>query len=72
MALLAENIGQMIMVGFVGHSPPPHVLEWLASGQIGGVYLFGRNARMETAQLALAQVICGRARSNLDLRAQSL
>ncbi len=42
MALLAEKIGELMMVGFEGHSPPPHVLEWLASGQIDGVYLFAR------------------------------
>ncbi len=45
MALLAEKIGQLMMVGFEGHSPPPHVLGWLASGQIGGVYLFARNIK---------------------------
>ena len=40
---LAEKIGQMMMVGFDGLYPPSHILEWLASGRIGGIYLFARN-----------------------------
>lgn len=40
---LEEKVGQMMMAGFDGFSPPPHILAWLASGRIGGVYLFARN-----------------------------
>lgn len=40
---LEEKIGQMMMVGFDGTSPPAHILDWLAGGRIGGVYLFARN-----------------------------
>ena len=34
-----------MMVGFDGTSPPAHVLAWLASGRIGGIYLFARNIK---------------------------
>ena len=40
---LEEKIGQMMMVGFDGVSPPPYLLEWLAGGRVGGIYLFARN-----------------------------
>ena len=40
---LEEKVGQMMMVGFDGASPPAHILAWLASGRIGGIYLFARN-----------------------------
>ena len=40
---LRETIGQMMMVGFDGAAAPRHILNWLDSGQIGGVYLFARN-----------------------------
>ena len=34
-----------MMVGFDGTSPPAHILAWLASGRIGGIYLFARNIK---------------------------
>lgn len=40
---MAAKIGQLIMVGFGGLRPPRHISHWLASGRIGGVYLFARN-----------------------------
>lgn len=40
---LEEKIGQMLVVGFHGHEPPPHILDWLREGRIGGVILFARN-----------------------------
>ena len=40
---LEEKIGQMLVVGFEGLEPPPHILNWLAEGRIGGVILFARN-----------------------------
>ena len=43
MLTLEEKIGQMMMVGFAGLSPPDYLLDWLASGRIGGIYLFARN-----------------------------
>ncbi|MEO8610566.1 MAG: beta-N-acetylhexosaminidase [Chloroflexota bacterium] len=43
MVSLEEKIGQMCMVGFHGLEPPDYILEWLASGRIGGVILFSRN-----------------------------
>lgn len=42
---LAQKVGRMMMVGFAGLRPPPHILDWLASGRIGGVYLFARNVQ---------------------------
>ncbi len=43
MLKLKEKIGQMLMVGFDGAVAPPYLLDWLACGRIGGVYLFARN-----------------------------
>ena len=43
MLSLEQNVGQMMMVGFDGKSPPRHILRWLSEGRIGGVYLFARN-----------------------------
>lgn len=43
MRTLNEKIGQMLMVGFDGTSAPSYLLDWLASGRVGGVYLFARN-----------------------------
>ena len=43
MLTLREKIGRMMMVGFDGVVAPPHILHWLETGRIGGVYLFARN-----------------------------
>jgi beta-N-acetylhexosaminidase len=40
---LEEKVGQMLVVGFHGHEPPQHILDWLREGRIGGVILFARN-----------------------------
>jgi len=40
---LEEKIGQMLVVGFHGHEPPQHILDWLREGRISGVILFARN-----------------------------
>ncbi|MCY3914775.1 MAG: beta-N-acetylhexosaminidase [Chloroflexi bacterium] len=45
MMTLAERVGQLMMAGFEGLKPPPHILAWLASGRIGGIYLFARNIK---------------------------
>lgn len=42
---LAQKVGRMMMVGFEGLRPPAHILDWLASGRIGGIYLFERNVQ---------------------------
>ncbi len=43
MSSLAARIGQLMIVGFEGLAPPPHILAWLARGRIGGIVLFARN-----------------------------
>jgi len=43
MLSIEEKVGQLMMVGFHGTTAPPHILEWLSTGRIGGVYLFARN-----------------------------
>ncbi len=45
MLSLAQKVGRMMMVGFHGLRPPPHIWDWLASGRIGGVYFFERNVQ---------------------------
>ena len=49
---LAERVGQLMMVGFDGLKPPPHILAWLASGRIGGIYLFARIYEVASASQA--------------------
>ncbi len=63
MLSLEAKIGQMVMVGFLGLEPPDYLLEWLASGRIGGVILFGRNVA-GPAQLAALTEACHRAASS--------
>ncbi len=48
MLSLEEKIGQILMVGFDGASAPAYLLDWLASGRVGGVYLFARNVESPT------------------------
>lgn len=43
MFTLEEKVGQLMMVGFEGTTLPEHIKHWLATGRIGGVYLFARN-----------------------------
>ena len=40
---LEEKIAQMLVVGFHGTTAPPHIIQWLHEGRIGGVILFARN-----------------------------
>lgn len=54
---LEEKIGQMLVIGFEGLTAPDYVLDWLASGQIGGVILFARNVA-SPAQLAELTQAC--------------
>ena len=51
MYTMADRVGQMIMGGFHGLTPPPYLLEWLQEGRLGGVILFSRNVESPT-QLA--------------------
>ena len=60
MLSLEEKVGQMMLVGFDGASPPAHILDWLASGRIGGVYLFARNVQ-DPAQVKRLVDDCRRA-----------
>jgi len=52
---LEEKIGQMLIVGFHGLEPPGYLLNWLASGRIGGVILFARNIASPTQVAELTQ-----------------
>ncbi|MBN1837859.1 MAG: glycoside hydrolase family 3 protein, partial [Spirochaetales bacterium] len=38
-----ELLGQVFMVGYVGHRPSPEVLRWVAQRNLGGVKIFSRN-----------------------------
>ena len=40
---LEEKIGQMLVVGFHGTEAPPHIIDWLKEGRIGGEIKFERN-----------------------------
>lgn len=51
----SEKISQMLMVGFDGRRAPDYILQWLASGRIGGVYLFARNIESPAQVKRLAQ-----------------
>ena len=36
-------VGQLLMIGFPGHSATPELLDLITSGHVGGVILFSRN-----------------------------
>ena len=40
---LRRLVGQRLMVGFIGLTPPKHLLLRVRRGEVGGVILFGRN-----------------------------
>jgi beta-N-acetylhexosaminidase len=52
---LEEKLGQMLIVGFQGHQAPPHIIDWLGEGRIGGVILFARNIDTPRQLKALTQ-----------------
>ena len=60
MMSLEEKVGQMMMVGFEGLSPPAYILDWLARGRVGGVYLFAHNIE-NPAQVKQLAADCRRA-----------
>ena len=53
MLSLAEKVGRLLMVGFEGLRPPAHIVDWLRTGRIGGVYLFARNIQSPAQVQAL-------------------
>ncbi len=55
MLTLEEKIGQMLIVGFQGLEPPDYILDWLATGRIGGVILFARNVATPAQVAELTQ-----------------
>ena len=59
---LEEKIGQMLVVGFHGHEPPRHILDWLREGRIGGVILFARNIETPEQVAELTGALHGAAR----------
>jgi beta-N-acetylhexosaminidase len=62
MLSLQEKIGQMLVVGFHGHEPPPHILDWLREGRVGGVILFARNIDTPEQVAELTKALHGAAR----------
>ncbi|HET7769107.1 MAG TPA: glycoside hydrolase family 3 N-terminal domain-containing protein, partial [Chloroflexota bacterium] len=44
---LETKIGQLLMPGFVGTEPDPGLLDRVARGRVGGLFLLGRNVRAE-------------------------
>ncbi len=62
---LEEKIGQMLVVGFHGHEPPRHILDWLREGRIGGVILFARNIETPEQVAELTGALHGAARRPL-------
>ena len=50
---LEQQVGRMLMVGFDGLRPPAHIVDWLRTGRIGGVYLFARNIQSPAQVQAL-------------------
>ena len=57
-ALPAETrIGQLLMPGFVGTDPDPGLLERVAAGRLGGLYLIQRNVRSEVAVRGLTAAL---------------
>lgn len=55
MPLPQETVGRMLMVGFAGFEPPPHILQWLAEGRVGGLILFARNVASPSQLAELTQ-----------------
>jgi beta-N-acetylhexosaminidase len=62
---LEDKIGQMLVVGFHGHDPPQHILDWLREGRIGGVILFARNIDTPQQVAELAGALHGAAKRQI-------
>jgi beta-N-acetylhexosaminidase len=60
---LAQQIGQLFMVGFHGDEPTPALLDLIANRGVGGVILFSRNLRSAAQTSTLTQALQQAARS---------
>ena len=54
---LEQQLGQMLLVGFEGLTSPDYILDWIATGRIGGVILFGRNVESPEQVARLTQTL---------------
>ena len=59
---LETSIGQMLIVGFEGLTAPDYILDWIKTGRIGGVILFGRNVEAPEQVARLTQTLHAAAR----------
>lgn len=61
--MIEPHIGQMLLAGFEGLTPPAYILDWIAQGRIGGVILFGRNVASAEQLAALTRTLHDTARA---------
>jgi beta-N-acetylhexosaminidase len=54
---MTHPVGRLLHIGFEGLEPPAYVLEWLQTGQVGGIVLFERNVA-NPAQLQQLVAAC--------------
>lgn len=40
---IADQIGQLLMVGFAGKTPTPEIIDLIENGRVGGIVFFSRN-----------------------------
>lgn len=59
---LEEQVGQMLGVGFEGLEPPDYILDWIKTGQVGTIILFGRNIETPQQLATLTQTLHAAAR----------
>lgn len=57
-----EQIGQLLMVGFLGKEPTPEVLDLIRAGHVGGIILFSRNLGSRRKIFQLTSALQGVAR----------
>ena len=60
---LEEQIGQMLGAGFEGLEPPDYILDWIKTGQVGTIILFGRNVDTPEQLAKLTQTLHDAART---------
>ncbi len=41
---LSQLAGQVMMIGYMGSTPPPEIIEWIKDRNIGGIKIFGWNS----------------------------
>lgn len=61
----ASELGQLVMLGFAGLTPPPALLSLIDRYDIGGVFLFGPNIEDAAQVRALVDALQARARTPL-------